>query len=220
MNRTKLLAPAFPLLLLAIAAHPAAHPATVQPQTQASLNAPRQFEVASIKPSKPGAAVQDARLNFVGGRFEALNVTLNDVLYSFCGFSGKVQGGPKWTESDRYDILAKFDGAIEPGEATLIRLNDRRQVIFQAVNMGRLANYLHQIWRTTVVDHTGIAGKFDFTIELDSVAPKISGQSIPRQDSFADLLRAAIEQSCFRVETQRVTVDITVIDHVERLSEN
>jgi hypothetical protein len=53
----------------------------IPPQSSRKLRPPsmppRQYEVASIKPS---AVVQDVRLNFDRGRFEALNVTLNDVL--------------------------------------------------------------------------------------------------------------------------------------------
>jgi uncharacterized protein (TIGR03435 family) len=102
----------FRLLLLAMAAYPA----VPQQQSVASVKALRHFELASIKPSKPGAVVQDARVSFPPGRFEALNVTLYDVLQTLFGFSGSVQGGPKWAESDRYDIVAKADGESAPGE--------------------------------------------------------------------------------------------------------
>jgi uncharacterized protein (TIGR03435 family) len=248
------------LLLLAVAALPAAS----QPQAQASLNAPRQFEVASVKPSKPGAAVQDARISFPPNRFEAVSVTLNDILLSMSGFSGKVQGGPKWTESERYDIVAKADGNIAPGqrnqivmelledrfklafhretkeasglalavgkkppnldpskdgEETMIRSGDRRQVIFQSVNMFRLVNYLSQIWHTPVVDHTGVRGKFDFSLDPYSFALEPSAQSSLSRESFGDLVRAAVEQLGFKVETQKVTITITVIDHAERPSD-
>ncbi len=69
-----------------------------------------------IKPSKPGATVKDARISFPTARFEALNVTLYDLLTSMAGLSGKVQGGPNWAESDRYDIVAKTGGEIESGQ--------------------------------------------------------------------------------------------------------
>jgi hypothetical protein len=89
MRRGALSVPALQLLLLlAIAAHTAA----LRAQTQASVNPTGRLEVASIKPSKPGAVVQDARLSFPPGRFEAINVTLNDLLYSLNGFTGRVEG--------------------------------------------------------------------------------------------------------------------------------
>jgi uncharacterized protein (TIGR03435 family) len=249
------------LLLLAVVALPTAS----QPQTQAPLNVLRQFEVASIKLSKPGAVVQDARIAFPPSRFEAVNVTLNDILASMSGFMGKVQGGPKWTESERYDIVAKADGYFAPGqrnqmvmalledrfklavhheekeapglslavgkrppnlasskdnEETLIRSGDRRQVIFQGVTMGRLANYLGQIWHVTVVNRTGLTGKFDFSLDPDSYATEPVAQSPLRRESFGDLVRAAVEHLGFTVETRKVTIDITVIDHAERPSEN
>jgi hypothetical protein len=76
----------------------------------------RRFDVASIKPSRTGAVVQDARVNFPPGRFEALNVTVSDVLNGLNGYNGRVEGGPAWAQSDRYDILAKADGDLTPAE--------------------------------------------------------------------------------------------------------
>ena len=71
-----------------------------------------QFEVASIKPSNPNARVQDMRILVPPGRFEAQNATLKDILMAFSGFAGKVQGGPSWADSERYDIVAKAAGEI------------------------------------------------------------------------------------------------------------
>jgi uncharacterized protein (TIGR03435 family) len=105
------------------------------------------------------------------------------------------------------------------GAATDIRLAGRRQLIFQAVDMSRLANYLHQILRVPVLDHTGIKGRFDFTLELDRVAGDSAAAATPRP-AFPDLLRAAIERFGFRLEPEKISVDTTVIDHVERPSEN
>src|SRR5205807_383438 len=51
------------------------------------------------------------------------------------------------------------------GEAPLIRTDDRRQVIFQAVSMVRMANYLGQVLHAPVVDQTGIRGSFDFAVD-------------------------------------------------------
>jgi uncharacterized protein (TIGR03435 family) len=218
---------------------------------------PRPFEVASIKPSKPGAVMQDMRIAFPPGRMEAVNVTLNELLLSFSGFSGHVKGGPKWVDQDRYDIVAKADGEIMPdergpmltgllelrfkltthheskdesgialvkgvralgleaardGEPTTIHLDEHRQVIFKHVSMARLASYLHSMWGIPVVDRTVIPGAFDFTLAPDKFAAD--------SPDFADRIRPALEALGFKLEPVKVPVDITIIDNVERPSEN
>lgn len=94
-----------------------------------SSGVPPRFEVASIKPSSPNAVIQDARVSFQpGGRFEAANMTLKELLLSMAGFSGEVRGGPKWVESTRYTIVAKSDRDIalrERNDAVMALLEDR-----------------------------------------------------------------------------------------------
>jgi uncharacterized protein (TIGR03435 family) len=70
----------------------------------------------SIKRSNPDAVVQDMRIKLPPGRIEALNITLYELLSSLSGFTGHVQGGPKWAGSERYDIVGKADGEIKPSE--------------------------------------------------------------------------------------------------------
>jgi uncharacterized protein (TIGR03435 family) len=84
----------------------AALPLTAQPQPQERPH----FEVASIKPNKTGAArVQNDMLVYApGGRFEAINVTLVDVIVRVYPTRRiQMQGGPDWIDSERFDIIAK-----------------------------------------------------------------------------------------------------------------
>jgi uncharacterized protein (TIGR03435 family) len=106
------------LLLLAAALSASAQAASAQdpPAT------PLRFEVASIKPSKPGATLQDMHIEVPPGRMEALNITLYELISSLSGFSQKVEGGPKWAETDRYDIVAKSDRPISAQDRTLMAL--------------------------------------------------------------------------------------------------
>jgi uncharacterized protein (TIGR03435 family) len=106
------------------------------------------------------------------------------------------------------------------GVVTAIRQGDRRQVIFESVDMWRLTIYLSQMLHTTAVDRTGIKGKFDFTLDPYSFATEPSAQSSAPRESYGDLVRAAVEQLGFKVESQRVTLNITVIDHAEPPGEN
>jgi uncharacterized protein (TIGR03435 family) len=56
-------------------------------------------------------------------------------------------------------------------------------------------------------------GAFDFSVDLDRFA------SAP-PDQFGDLLRSALEDLGFVLQSRKVTVGITVIDQAERPTEN
>jgi uncharacterized protein (TIGR03435 family) len=77
------------------------------------------FEVASVKPNKSG----DNRIGIgfqPGGRFRATNVPLRELISAAYGTpqplpAFQILGGPKWIESDRFDIVAKAAGDPQPG---------------------------------------------------------------------------------------------------------
>jgi len=75
--------------------------------------APVEFEVADVKPSKPGTKPD---VNFrPGGRLDVQGVTLKDLIGDIWELDdNRIAGGPKWLDSDRYDIVAKApEGAPE-----------------------------------------------------------------------------------------------------------
>jgi uncharacterized protein (TIGR03435 family) len=74
------------------------------------------FEVASVKPNKAGGG---SVLGQSGGRFTATNVTARQLLRIAYGTAGpledtRIVGGPSWTGSDGYDVLAKIPGTAPP----------------------------------------------------------------------------------------------------------
>ncbi len=222
------------------------------------LLTPRTFDVVSIKPARPDAAAQDMRINFPPGRMEALNITLSELLLSFSGFSGKVEGGPKWVTSQCFNIVAKAEGEIsadergpmvsalledrfrlslhhetkeEPGialtsgkkapdlkpsdggEQIFGRPDDHRHVIFRNVRMPQFAGYLRGMLGMPVTDRTGMAGAYDFSLDPDRFADTPG-------EPFRDRIRSAVEAMGFKLESQKVSRDVTVIDHVEQPTEN
>ena len=79
------------------------------------------FEVASIRPSRPGAGPQDGQSSFGGNlmgkapsnRFDAEASTVGDILDMLNGWQlFHVVGGPAWMRTDRYDIHAKAGAPI------------------------------------------------------------------------------------------------------------
>lgn len=210
-----------------------------------------------MKASKPGACEQYPRFVVESHRFVANCATVKDMLRAMTGFKWDVIGGPKWADTDRFDIEAKSPVEILPAErnkAVLTLLKDRYQleshseikessglalaigknppqlqpakaeelpgirqgehrlVILEAQGMFGFTTYLTQMLHTTVMDRTGLKGKFDFSLDPDSFAVG--------QEQYADLIRAATEHLGFVLENSKVMVGITIIDRIERPGEN
>lgn len=82
-----------------------------QPTAQA------RFEVASVRPSRPGVGPRDARILANGDRFDAEASTVGDILDMLNGWQLlRVVGGPAWLRTDRYDIHGVADAPIAPGQ--------------------------------------------------------------------------------------------------------
>lgn len=83
-------------------------------QTQAaSAPAPEfVYDVASIKPSKPGA--MDSRWGSRSDAFTGENITVMSLLTSAYAIDNKNQfsGVPDWLNSERYDVQAKMDPSV------------------------------------------------------------------------------------------------------------
>jgi uncharacterized protein (TIGR03435 family) len=80
------------------------------------------FEVASIKPSLPGGRGYSI-IPSAGGRLNMKNMTLKRMLsaaYHVQDF--QISGGPKWLETDPYDVLAKAEGNQNLTERQLLDL--------------------------------------------------------------------------------------------------
>jgi uncharacterized protein (TIGR03435 family) len=222
-------------------------------QTEAAKGA--QFEVASIKPSAAEARGQTI-YNPTRERFAAYNITAKGlVAYAYDVREFQISGGPRWFETDPYDILAKPQGDAtsaritamvrsllqerfglrvhpEPKDAQVLALVVARggpklrpsaqdgldvrgghgRLSARAITMQMMAAQLSdRVLGRVVVDRTGINGRFD--IEL-TWAPD------ENPDSGPSIFTALQEQLGLRLEPQRGTVDMLVIDRVERPSAN
>ena len=75
------------------------------------------FEAASIKPSKPTGGGRSV-LTGPGGRLTAEDATLRMLAaYAFQVREFQITGGPRWMDTDRFDIVAKPQTAARPEEA-------------------------------------------------------------------------------------------------------
>jgi uncharacterized protein (TIGR03435 family) len=91
--------------------------------------------------------------------------------------------------------------------------NDRGDVVFTAVSMSAVTNYLSQMWQAPVVDETELKGVFDLKLATSQVEPQ-------PQMSWRDRVREAVEAAGFRVESRRIPLDVTVVERCERPSAN
>jgi bla regulator protein blaR1 len=73
-----------------------------------------------------------------------------------------------------------------------------------------------------VVDQTGIGGRFDFSIEYapESSQPSAANAAAPEPPAGPTLLEALREQLGLKLESTKAPLQILVVDHVERPSEN
>ena len=88
------------LTAIAIAALLTATPAAQQPE----------FEVASVKPNRSGSGIIGIRFPGVG-QFNVTNMPLREMVrFAFQVQPQQIEGGPDWSISDRFDIIAKVEG--------------------------------------------------------------------------------------------------------------
>jgi uncharacterized protein (TIGR03435 family) len=73
-----------------------------------------------------------------------------------------------------------------------------------------------------VVDQTGLSGRFDFTLEWtpESNGPAQSRADAPLDSQGATFLEALKDQLGMKLKATKAPMDVLVIDHVERPSEN
>jgi len=92
---------------------------TQPPSSVADASANVVFEVASVKVNRSA----DSRIGIgfaPGGRFRATNVPLRELIAAAYGTpqplpAFQISGGPKWIETERFDIVGKAPGDPQPG---------------------------------------------------------------------------------------------------------
>lgn len=100
-------------------------------------------------------------------------------------------------------------GTLEPAA--------RGRMNFHGVPVSSLAGYLSNVLRTRVMDATNMSGVYDFALDPLQFAVPTSPNS---NNKYEDLVIAAVEELGFKLERRKMPLDITVIDHAEKPSEN
>jgi uncharacterized protein (TIGR03435 family) len=100
----------------------------------------------------------------------------------------------------------------------------RGQLKARNIPMPYLTRYLSRGLGRVVVDKTGLGGKYDFALTWDPEEIRVSAPPVdvpPPSDSNAPSIFTALEEQLgLKLESRRGPVDVLVIEHVERPSEN
>src|SRR5262249_48538294 len=89
---------------------------------------------------------------------------------------------------------------------------------FAGVRIDPLLVILSNVTGRTVVDRTGLTGKYAFTLKFRSAIEKTGADDAA--DAGPDLFTAIQEQLGLKLERMKGPVDVLVIDHIERPEEN
>jgi len=232
-----------------------------------------EFEAATIKPVKePDPNRMNDRRE--GRRYTVRNATLLDLILMAYGVDRQqIAGGPAWTATDEYDVVAVaqsdtqlVDHGDEMMQALLAerfqlkfhREQRERSVYalvvakggpklkaadanekqgsgcerlgycsFQRDSLPHFARWMgFAVLDRPVVDKTGLAGEFDFTLRWTPDETQFAGMGVhvpPPVDNPSappELFTAIQEQLGLRLEAQKIPSEVLVIDRVERPSEN
>lgn len=138
------------------------------------------------------------------------------------------KNGPKLRESQPGDTYSNGiqgpDGRPAGAGMLVVRAG---QITAQAVSISRLAEILSRQLGRTVIDKTGLTGKYDFTLELpqdDGHAPMLRGDqsdsTLPTETSGPSVFTTIQDQLGLKLESEKGPGEILVIDHVQKPSEN
>jgi uncharacterized protein (TIGR03435 family) len=88
------------------------------------------------------------------------------------------------------------------------------------LSMARFADFLSRQLAMPVVDETGAAGGFDFTLEFSNERQQKAAEADGGVPAAPSLFTALPEQLGLKLTARKVQVDVMVVDRVERPSEN
>lgn len=233
------------------------------------------FEVATIKPSKPDEPGK--AFLWRGGQFITVNTTVNDLIKFAYGVQEKqIIGGPDWLSSQKFDIAGKPDVPGTPSSDQLKGMaqklladrfqlkfhRDKKELSAYVLTVAKSGNKMKQdtgnpkglpglffrqlgvltvqnatmkdftglmesaVLDRPVVDQTGLQGRWDFILKWTPDESQFGGMGIkvPPPTDAADapppLFTAIQDQIGLKLEAEKASVEVLVLDHVEQPSAN
>jgi uncharacterized protein (TIGR03435 family) len=117
--------------------------------------------------------------------------------------------------------IAKSGPKLHPaGDARLAYNNGHGHLEATSVPMSKLVEILSRDLKMLVVDRTGLTGAYNFTLQWNAGRPRIADPDDAAADLRFEMSTAISEQLGLTLKPQQVPVEMLVIDHAEKPSEN
>ncbi|HJZ95855.1 MAG TPA: TIGR03435 family protein [Candidatus Solibacter sp.] len=115
-------------------------------------------------------------------------------------------------------VVAKSGLKVKPvdGEGSSMSSNDTK-LTAKHVDMPRIAVFASRVLGQPVIDETGVKDSFDFVLEFER---RQRTESDPNAPALPTLFTALSEQLGLKLEPKKVPLDVLVVDHAERPTEN
>jgi len=225
------------------------------------------FSVATIRPSSSEVKFEhDGKTDLIPGTLRMQDVSVQTCIKWAYGVQPSQISAPGWTDTEKFDIVAKSDGpatedqmklmmqnllaerfklsfhhqskelkafvltvakggakvhpAAEP-DAKPFRQNSANGSIVRSTTIQDFGDFLSGPLQMPVVNETGLSGKYDFVLDF---TPYLSdsghNMDVTKLDS-TGIIKSALEQELgIKMELRKTQVDMMVVDHVEKPSEN
>jgi uncharacterized protein (TIGR03435 family) len=114
---------------------------------------------------------------------------------------------------------SKLKASEDQGESVFEPQQKKTAINFRRMSMHEFASLLSEPMRKPVVDLTEIKGAFDFTLDASNYVPPepAPGQPREREDEAYMVTRALQDQVGLRLEPRKFTIDMVVIDRLEKV---
>jgi len=176
--------------------------------------APPAFEAATVKINKSGSS--GSHSDFDDGRYSATNIALKNLMHrSAYGVpEPRILGGPKWLDSERFDIEAKVDSSVIEQMRTLSPEQSKlqRQAMFQQLLADRFKLAVHWETRELPVYALVVAKngpKLQVSTKPGSGTSSSTGQLTAEGMTLAEIAQALTQE--LATELGRVVIDKTGI---------
>jgi uncharacterized protein (TIGR03435 family) len=130
------------------------------------------------------------------------------------------KGGPKLNQADPDNLYTNGIKGPAGVAGTGSILTGSGQVIGQGVSLSMLATNLSYQFDRTVVDKTGLTGKYDFTLKWAPEQSSGLANGAPPDASGPSIFTAIQEQLGLKLESTKGPTESLIVDHIERPSAN
>lgn len=106
-------------------------------------------------------------------------------------------------------------------DAKPFRENSANGTIARSMPIGEFADFLSGPLEMPIVDHTGLTGRYDFTIDFTPYLPDPTKNMDGTRPDTTAILKAALQDELgLKMESGKAPVEVLVVDHAEEPSEN